>query len=547
MPNDTATMPEPFEIVAIAAIIDPRTMEMLFVRTRRHPENWQPVGGRYEPRDGSIIAGVIREIREEVGIEVTPSECFYVCSSPHDYKPGVVHSFVVWRPRLECHVTLNVDELIEYRWVSLLGIPTVNFETAARDLVESCVNQPLAMPLDDDINELRRPLRLPCGVELRGRIAKSAMSEKLATARGRPTDQLVRLYEIWASSNAGLLITGNVIVSTAAYERGNLLASGVESEGFRRLCSVAQMFGSRLLVQIGHPGRRNGVGPVRGLPLSPSSAWLRCWGLPIFPIHAASTSELESVADAMADTAQKAVSAGAAGVQLHAGHGFLLSSLVRRSLNDRTDKWGDPIWAIGRVVRRVRAVLPPRSIVSLKISAPDFRQGWSAADLRRFMRSLVDCGVDLLEISGGSIEGVQTFGVTPHARRLVRARESFFDSFIRQVGEFDERPLMMVCGGARTKSGMASLLRDGVADLIGAARPFAMLPTWPTEILRGRDPEIPLPPSTSIALVDYLLANPYWYAEQLRELAEVGKPSPGLGAASTITRNLCNIARQGFR
>src|SRR5687767_11592748 len=72
-------------------------------------------------------------------------------------------------------------------------------------------------------------LTLPNGTVLANRIAKAAMSEVLAgTHDGTPTEALVRLYWRWAKSGAGLLLTGNVMVSHDG--RGELAQVVVEDE-----------------------------------------------------------------------------------------------------------------------------------------------------------------------------------------------------------------------------------------------------------------------------------------------------------------------------
>jgi len=56
-------------------------------------------------------------------------------------------------------------------------------------------------------------LDLPCGVEIKNRICKGAMTEGLADAQNRATSQHVNLYDRWSSGGAGILLTGNVQVS----------------------------------------------------------------------------------------------------------------------------------------------------------------------------------------------------------------------------------------------------------------------------------------------------------------------------------------------
>ena len=57
---------------------------------------------------------------------------------------------------------------------------------------------------------LAQPLELPCGIALKNRIAKSAMSDSLGDGHGNPTDAQVRLYERWATGGLALSIIGEV-------------------------------------------------------------------------------------------------------------------------------------------------------------------------------------------------------------------------------------------------------------------------------------------------------------------------------------------------
>ena len=68
-----------------------------------------------------------------------------------------------------------------------------------------------------------RQLTLASGAVLPNRIAKSAMSERLAAPDGTPNGLHLRLYERWSRGGAGLLVTGNVFVGRDAIgESGNV-------------------------------------------------------------------------------------------------------------------------------------------------------------------------------------------------------------------------------------------------------------------------------------------------------------------------------------
>ena len=57
---------------------------------------------------------------------------------------------------------------------------------------------------------LFEPVDLPCGVTLKNRIAKSAMSDSLGDGTGHPTPGQIRLYQRWADGGVAISIIGEV-------------------------------------------------------------------------------------------------------------------------------------------------------------------------------------------------------------------------------------------------------------------------------------------------------------------------------------------------
>ena len=73
---------------------------------------------------------------------------------------------------------------------------------------------------------LFEPLELPCGVVLKNRIAKSAMSDSLGDGTGHPTPQQMRLYQRWAEGGLAISIIGEVQGNPGFAEKpGNLIGS----------------------------------------------------------------------------------------------------------------------------------------------------------------------------------------------------------------------------------------------------------------------------------------------------------------------------------
>ena len=59
-------------------------------------------------------------------------------------------------------------------------------------------------------------LTLPCGVIIKNRIGKSAMSENMGSKGFLSNHSFQTVYERWAYGGTGLLITGNVMVDQRA-------------------------------------------------------------------------------------------------------------------------------------------------------------------------------------------------------------------------------------------------------------------------------------------------------------------------------------------
>lgn len=59
---------------------------------------------------------------------------------------------------------------------------------------------------------LNQPLTLPNGFVIPNRLAKVATSETLASYSNNPNEKHVRLYQRWAASGTGMIISGNIMI-----------------------------------------------------------------------------------------------------------------------------------------------------------------------------------------------------------------------------------------------------------------------------------------------------------------------------------------------
>ena len=170
---------------------------------------------------------------------------------------------------------------------------------------------------------LGNSLELPCGAILKNRLVKSPMSDSLADGEGNPTEAQIRLYERWATGGIALSVIGEVQGDPRYPEKPGNLVLGPHSnpELLQALTRRALIGGAHLWAQIGHAGAL--AHPPISEPKGPSPLdveGLRCAGMSI--------EEVQALPEMYARTARYAKTAGFSGIQIHAGHGFLLSQFL---------------------------------------------------------------------------------------------------------------------------------------------------------------------------------------------------------------------------
>jgi 2,4-dienoyl-CoA reductase-like NADH-dependent reductase (Old Yellow Enzyme family) len=347
---------------------------------------------------------------------------------------------------------------------------------------------------------LAEPLRLPCGVVIKNRIAKTAMTEGLADPLNRATSRHVTLYKRWAEGGAGILLTGNVQVDRRYLERpGNVAIDGAQSDEQKALLSrwakSATENGAAIWMQIAHAGRQT-PRSVCAQPVAPSAVPLRIPGNEFAPPRALTAHEIEEVITRFAHAASVAKSTGFTGVQVHGAHGYLISEFLNPIANKRDDQWGGSLKNRARLllktVSATRAAVGSGFPVSVKLNSSDFQKGgFSFDECLEVVEWLNESGIDLLEISGGSYEQPSMMdmdGLEPrHEERLresTQRREAYFLKYAEEVRRVARMP-MMVTGGFRSRAAMDEALQTRAADVIGIGRPLCVDPAIPSKLLSG--------------------------------------------------------------
>ncbi|TQW01091.1 FMN binding oxidoreductase [Cordyceps javanica] len=363
--------------------------------------------------------------------------------------------------------------------------------------------------------EIANPITLPCGLTLPNRLAKAALAEGWAGQDRLPHADLIETYRLWAEGDWGMIITGNVQVdSTYLGTREDVsinekISRNTHIEAWARWASAASERGTPTLVQINHPGRQSTIGAgSRGLcskSIAPSAIGVnlgaglvaKAASALVFGTPREMTDfEIDDVVRRFATTAKVAEDAGFAGVEIHAAHGYLLSSFLSAKSNQRTDGYGGSPKKRARIVvetiRAIRAAVSPKFCVGIKINSVDHQSEGELRDCLEQLTEITNAGVDFLEISGGNYENpTMMASVESNTGAKVSAstaaREAFFLDFANSIRKTFPELFLMVTGGFRSRLGLEYAVKSGACDLVGIGRPSVVEPRLPRSIIFNAD------------------------------------------------------------
>tara|TARA_B110000908_G_C10231513_1_gene440856 strand:+ start:295 stop:1488 length:1194 start_codon:yes stop_codon:yes gene_type:complete len=328
--------------------------------------------------------------------------------------------------------------------------------------------------------KIQEPFTLPCGAIIPNRMAKSAMSENMATKNHQPNPAISQLYKTWADGGIGLSITGNVMVDRKHLngEFNIVLDEQSDKQLLKKWAACTQGTNQHLWVQINHPGRQ----PIpfsKQQPVAPSAVRVKIMNESVFQTPKPLTErEIEDIIERFGNAASISKEAGFTGVQIHAAHGYLISQFLSPLSNLREDKWGGSLENRARfllaIYKNMRAKVGDKFPIGVKLNSADFQKGGiTEEESMQVIDMLSAIGIDLIEVSGGTYERPKMMG--SKIKDSTKKREAYFIDFIRKVRKQTNVPLMLT-GGVRNVDFMEECLATNQLDFIGIARPFALLP-----------------------------------------------------------------------
>ena len=238
---------------------------------------------------------------------------------------------------------------------------------------------------------------------------------------------------------------------------------------------------AKLCLQLGHSGAKGSTKlgwEGNDLPLDDgnwpvmSASDLR-WS-PVNQVPRAMTrADMDAVRDQFVTATRMAFDCGFDMVELHAAHGYLLSSFITPLQNRRTDEYGGSLENRLRypleVFAAMRAAWPSDRPMSVRISATDWagEDGVTPDEAVEIGEAFAREGADLIDVSAGQTWAEQQ----PVYGRMFQTP---FSDRIRNEG----RLATMAVGNIYEPDHANSILAAGRADLVALARPHLVDPMW---------------------------------------------------------------------
>ena len=337
-----------------------------------------------------------------------------------------------------------------------------------------------------DSEPVRSPMFTPFKLRnmiLKNRIVVSPMAQYMAI-NGTPTDWHLTHYGERCKGGAGLVYVEMTCVSAEGRITPGCpgLYAPEHETAWRRLTDfVHQNTDARICCQIGHSGRKGStrIGwegmdqPLMDGNWDLVSASAVAWSYHNDTPREITKAEMDQIRDEFVAAVQMAERAGFDMIELHAAHGYLVSSFISPVSNKRSDEYGGSLenrlrWPL-EVFNAMRTAWPDQKPMSVRISANDWvgDDGVTPEEAVEIARAFDKAGVDLIDVSAGQT----TIDAKPVYGRMFQT--PFSDRIKNDAGL-----TTMAVGNIYEADHANSILMAGRADLVAIGRPHLSNPYW---------------------------------------------------------------------
>jgi 2,4-dienoyl-CoA reductase-like NADH-dependent reductase (Old Yellow Enzyme family) len=313
------------------------------------------------------------------------------------------------------------------------------------------------------------------------RVVLAPIQTNYATEDGEATERLIKFHENIAKSDVGLSIVGATGI-TPTGKLGKFALALYEDrhiESARKLFDAIKKAGSVPAVQLNHGGRLLSLKLAGGDVVGPSAI-----ASPMAETapRELTTEEVEEFIGRFVHSIEAAKTAGAAMVEIHAAHSYLLNQFLSPAANRRMDQYGGSTEKRGRIVREIlekaRERVGDDFILGLRMSVEEYvDEGLTVGESVELIKMFIASGLDIIHVSAGGMDS---------GPRMIQ--EAGKGNILKLAGEIKQDigiPVIAV-GGIIALEQAEDVLKQGLADMVALGRAFIADPEIVKKTLEGK-------------------------------------------------------------
>lgn len=325
-------------------------------------------------------------------------------------------------------------------------------------------------------------------LQLKNRLLVSAMGVPVADPEGGVSDKTIAFYRARAEGGVGLVVTSFAAISSDATFP---LMVGIYDDkfipGFRKLADAIHEAGSKLSVQLMHPGMillyAGWIPEGVSVKVPSMTPWLQ----KNIAHHELDQGDIDRYVELFAEAANRVKESGADAVELNASNGSLVGTFFSPVTNRRTDDYGGSAENRGRfarrIVERIRQTIGREFPLSIKINLHDDMEGGvTPEEVVRQAQAMESAGVDALNVASGlqfwtaSTIPCYLFPDGPMVPMIETVKKAVH--------------IPVIAGGKISVELADRIVTQGKADFVAMGRPLLADPQLPNKLREGQMDEI---------------------------------------------------------
>ena len=351
---------------------------------------------------------------------------------------------------------------------------------------------------------------------LKNRILMAPMGDNLCNEDGSISERQERYFEARAKGGCAGIILGSVGVSRPCGQATPLelsLANDDLIESYKLFVQKMHTYDCKVIAQIKHGGSKAAYAASIGVPfLVPSLKEISEQEMDdgkemvskltqnelaefVSNLKGAGNfkemtkEDIDEVIDQFQQAAKRAYKAGLDGVEIHAGHGYIISAFLSSATNKRDDEYGgskeNRIKFLVEILQAVRSVVPKTFPIIVRLDGEEINIP-NGIDIEEsiFFAKTIEPFIDAIHVSSyANAASGPDFTKAP----LVHQRDGFI-SVTKQIKQAVDIPIIGV-GRIETKDA-ENYIEDNKFDFIAMGRKLLADPELPNKLLLKKETEI---------------------------------------------------------